>query len=314
MNSEIATSAQLLPQKNPQAKVLVAEDDPMFRKILQSWLQSWGHQVTLAEDGNQAWNILQHASTPDLLILDWVMPGIDGLELCRRIRAQQRDLYQYILIVTARDDRQSVVQGLEAGADDYLTKPFDKAEMRARLNVGTRILRLQEDLLRAQEELRFQATHDGMTGVWNHGTILELLHREGERAARSLAPTGVLMLDLDHFKKINDEHGHLAGDAVLKEVTRRIVETVRSYDMVGRYGGEEFLAVLPGCDEEHARQSAERIRLAVARAPVVFGNSEIVVTVSAGATATFSLDKDTIANADAALYRAKNAGRNRVSV
>lgn len=314
MNSGSAISAtEPLPAMRAGDRVLVAEDDPMFRKILQSWLQSWGHSVTVTEDGNQAWNVLQQEDAPDLLILDWVMPCVDGLELCRRIRAQQHGPYHYILIVTARDDRDSVIQGLEAGADDYLTKPFDKGELRARLNVGTRILRLQEDLLRAQDELRFQATHDGMTGVWNHSTILELLHREGERAARSLAPTGILMLDVDHFKKINDEHGHVAGDTVLKEVSHRIVQTVRSYDSVGRYGGEEFLVVLPECDQEHAQQSAERIRSAIARAPVIFGSSKIPVTVSIGATAAPGLGKDAIANADEALYRAKHAGRNRVS-
>jgi diguanylate cyclase (GGDEF)-like protein len=292
--------------------VLVAEDDPMFRKILQNWLQSWDYKVIVATDGTEAWSILQQERPPDLLILDWVMPGIDGMELCRRIRERQSPSYQYILVVTANDARQDVVRGLEAGADDYLTKPFDKGELRARLRVGTRILTLQEDLIRAREDLRFQATHDVLTGIWNRRAILDLLHCEIERAARFRASTGVLMLDLDQFKKINDTYGHLTGDAVLKETAQRITQVVRSYDFVGRYGGEEFLVLLPGCDKEQAEQSGERIRLAVTATPLIVGESGISVTISIGATATLGgPETEVLAIADAALYQAKSAGRNR---
>jgi len=220
--------------------------------------------------------------------------------------------YQYILIVTANDTRQDVVRGLEAGADDYLTKPFDKGELRARLRVGTRILTLQEDLIRAREDLRFQATHDVLTGIWNRRAVLDLLHREIERAARFHASTGVLMLDLDQFKKINDTYGHLTGDAVLKETAQRITQVVRSYDFIGRYGGEEFLVLLPGCDKEQAEQSGERIRLAVTATPVFAAGSEISITISVGATATTGgPETEVLAIADAALYQAKSAGRNR---
>lgn len=168
--SETATSSA--PQQgHASIEVLIAEDDPMFRKILQSRLESWGYHVTVAEDGTQAWSILQKSHPPELLIIDWVMPGIDGMELCRRIRSRQGASYQYILVVTAKDDRQDIVRGLEAGADDYLTKPFDKGELRARLRVGTRILTLQEDLINAREDLRFQATHDVLTGIWNRRAL-----------------------------------------------------------------------------------------------------------------------------------------------
>jgi two-component system, cell cycle response regulator len=305
------TSEQIVQSACPPRDVLVAEDDPMFRKILQNWLQSWDYKVIVATDGTEAWSILQQERPPDLLILDWVMPGIDGMELCRRIRERQSPSYQYILVVTANDARQDVVRGLEAGADDYLTKPFDKGELRARLRVGTRILTLQEDLIRAREDLRFQATHDVLTGIWNRRAILGLLHREIERAARFHASTGVLMLDLDQFKKINDTYGHLTGDAVLKETAQRITQVVRSYDFVGRYGGEEFLVLLPGCDKEQAEQSGERIRLAVTATPLIVGESGISVTISIGATATIGgPETEVLAIADAALYQAKSAGRN----
>ena len=312
MSSPQTTSEQIVQSACPPRDVLVAEDDPMFRKILQNWLQSWDYKVIVATDGTEAWSILQQERPPDLLILDWVMPGIDGMELCRRIRERQSPSYQYILVVTANDARQDVVRGLEAGADDYLTKPFDKGELRARLRVGTRILTLQEDLIRAREDLRFQATHDVLTGIWNRRAILDLLHREIERAARFRASTGVLMLDLDQFKKINDTYGHLTGDAVLKETAQRITQVVRSYDFVGRYGGEEFLVLLPGCDNEQAEQSGERIRLAVTATPVFAAGSEISVTISIGATATIGgPETEVLAKADAALYQAKSAGRNR---
>ena len=297
--------------------VLVAEDDPMFRKILKSWLENWGYRVIVAEDGTVAWNILQQERPPELLILDWVMPGIDGTELCRRIRERQTTPYQYILLVTAKDDREDVVAGLEAGADDYLTKPLDRSELRARLRVGRRILTLQKGLIQAREELRFQATHDVLTGTWNRGALLDLLQREIERASRSQSPTGFLMLDLDHFKKVNDTYGHVAGDVVLREVARRISQVVRSYDLVGRYGGEEFLVVLPGCDQNQALQNAERIRSVIAERPVLAAGAEIVVTASIGVTVTTVstvTEKEILAIADTALYEAKSAGRNCTAV
>ena len=295
-------------------RVLVAEDDAMFRRILQSWLETWGYRVTLTEDGAQAWKALQQEPPPQLLILDWMMPKTDGVELCRKVREQNRTPYQYILLATAKDGKQDLVKGLEAGADDYLTKPFDKSELRARLKACNRILTLQDSQIQAQEQLLFQATHDLLTGVWSRGAILETLRRELERAARSKTATGLLMLDIDHFKTINDTHGHLVGDGVLKQVTQRIVHAIRGYDSVGRYGGEEFLIVLPGCGRDQIDQGAERVRGAVDDGPLLVDGLTISVTVSIGAAvatgATIS-DLEILAAADAALYRAKRAGRNR---
>jgi diguanylate cyclase (GGDEF)-like protein len=295
-------------------RVLVAEDDAMFRRILQSWLENWGYRVTVAEDGAKAWDKLQQELRPQILILDWMMPEINGLELCRKVREQKQIPYQYILLATAKDAKQDLVRGLEAGADDYLTKPFDRSELRARLRACNRILTLQDDQMRAHEQMRFQATHDPLTGVWNRGAILETLRRELERSARSNAATGLLMLDIDHFKKINDTLGHLTGDAALREVTQRILKSVRSYDSVGRYGGEEFLIVLPGCGRDELDHGAERIRSAVDSGPMFLNGSTLSITVSLGAAVTTGgtiSDMQMIAAVDSALYRAKEIGRNR---
>ncbi|HXP10317.1 MAG TPA: diguanylate cyclase [Acidobacteriaceae bacterium] len=289
----------------------------MFRRILASWLTTWGYAVTMAQDGAEAWAILQQEIRPQILILDWMMPAINGLELCGKVRERNQIPYQYILLATAKDAKQDLVRGLEAGADDYLTKPFDRSELKARLRACNRILTLQDDQIRAHEQLRFQATHDALTGAFNRGEILEMLRRELERGARTRTTTGILMLDIDHFKLINDTYGHLTGDAVLREVTQRVSKAVRSYDSVGRYGGEEFVIVLPGCSREQVDQGAERVRAAVDNGPVWVNDARIAVTVSIGAAVTTNgaiSDKEILAAADAALYRAKRIGRNRTVV
>ena len=296
--------------------VLIAEDDPIFRRVLQSRLQNWGYQVITAENGARAWEILQQDNAPDLLILDWMMPGIDGLEVCRKIRERQRNPYQYILLVTGKDDKQDVVKGLEAGADDYLTKPFDSGELRARVEVGKRFMTLQYELIQARENLRYQATHDALTGIWSRTAILDVLGRELQRGVRSSSSTGILMIDLDYFKKINDTHGHLTGDAVLKETAHRINLSVRSYDFTGRYGGEEFLAVLSNCGPDDLRAVAERVRRAIADTPICLEFKSIAITVSIGGVATSkaTTDLELLSAADSALYEAKRNGRNRVEI
>ncbi len=298
------------------ATVLVAEDDPFFRKLLQSRLQSWGYQVAIAENGTQAWELLEQSNTPDLIILDWLMPGIDGIELCRRIRARQRerDRYQYILLVSGKDEKRDVVAGLEAGADDYVTKPFDMGELEARLRTGKRILSLQHELIQAREILRYQATHDDLTGLLSRAATLHLLERELQRGRRSRTPTGLLMIDIDRFKSVNDTYGHLNGDTVLKEVAYRISHTMRSYDFVGRYGGEEFVAVLSKCSPDDLRNIAERALSAVSESPVKTEGGDLIVTVSIGGAVTPNniSDLELLSVADSSLYEAKRTGRNRV--
>lgn len=301
-----------------QDTVLIAEDDPIFRRVLESWLQKWNYRVTALENGLDAWSVLQQKGAPQMVILDWMMPGLDGIELCRRIRSHEAGPYKYVLLLTAKGIKEDVVAGLEAGADDYLTKPFDVNELRARVRAGKRILELQDALLRVQTELQFQSAHDHLTGLWNRGAITGLLQRETQRSARIGQPLGIMMVDLDHFKPINDSYGHQTGDAVLREVARRMVASVRNYDYVGRYGGEEFLIVLAECTASDLVITAERMRACVSGKPVETDSGPIAVTVSIGLMAGqptgagLLTGEDLLRAADTALYRAKTNGRNRV--
>jgi len=299
-------------------KVLIAEDDPVARHVLRNWLQKWDYEVVAVENGLDAWQVLQQETAPKLAILDWMMPQMDGLELCHKLRGLERGAYYYVILLTAKGGKQDVVTGLDAGADDYLTKPFNLDELRARVRAGQRILDLQSALINSRLALQFQAAHDPLTGLWNRGAIMDVLARETERHRRSGQPLGVVMADLDYFKDINDSRGHLAGDIVLKEAGRRLVAAVRSYDAVGRYGGEEFLAILPGCGTEDLLLSGERLRHCIAGQSFNVGDAHICVTLSVGLISARlnehpSLDYDQLVRlADAALYRAKDAGRNRV--
>lgn len=295
---------------------MIAENNPIYRSVLQASLEARGYKVVAVDNGHQAWELLERDVAPDLLIHDCTMPGVDGIELCRRIRAQQGDRYQYILLISGKDEKREVVQGLDAGADDYLTKPFDIGELHARVRAGDRILLLQRNLMQALEALRYQATHDDLIGLWVRGTAMHLLKRELERGPRSRTPTGVLLIDLDHFKKINDTYGHLTGDTVLKEVASRIGHAVRSCDFVGRYGGEEFLVVLSNCTTEQLRIVAERVQQAVAERPIATEGAGVQATASiGGAVAQQNYDEwAPLAIADSTLYEAKRSGRNRVIV
>jgi two-component system, cell cycle response regulator len=307
-----------IEKKSAGDSVLIAEDDPLFRRVIARWFERWDYRVTVVENGLDAWDVLQKEDAPQLAILDWMMPGIDGLELCRKIRSRKQGPYRYVLLLTARDDKQDVVAGLEAGADDYLTKPFEVDELRARVRAGKRILDLQAALLHARDELQSVAAHDSLTGLWNRGAILDLLLGEISRRRRSLDALGVIMADIDHFKKINDTHGHLVGDAVLREVTRRLAASLRQYDSVGRYGGEEFLLILPACSPANLLISAERLRHSIADQPVETSAGQIPVTLSLGLDSVEQGEKETpdcetlLRRADEALYAAKNRGRNRV--
>lgn len=314
---QLALVAERIRDAEHPIKVLAAEDNPVFQSMLSSMLTKWGYQPVIAHDGNEAWRALEAPDGPRLAILDWMMPGLNGVDICRGVRAAGREPYVYILLLTARTDAQDLIEGMDAGADDYVTKPFQAHELRVRLRAGRRILELQEELLAAREALRLQATHDGLTGLLNRCAILETLHRDLARAEREGQPLSLLMLDLDRFKKINDTYGHQAGDEVLRGAAQRIKAAVRSYDAVGRYGGEEFLVVLPGSETNGACAQAERIRAAIAAPNIAAGSRQLQATCSIG-VASRLLPTPADANAllleaDAALYSAKDGGRDRVA-
>jgi two-component system cell cycle response regulator len=294
-------------------KILIAEDDPVSRTRLAHALVGLGHEVVAVADGRAASEELLRPEGPRLAILDWMMPGADGLEVCRAVRARAAH-YVYVILLSSRHGQEDVVTGLNAEADDFLSKPFDVSELAARLRSGERVLELQEDLLRAQDELRSQATHDHLTGLWNRAMILDQLVRELNRAERTKSRLAVALADLDDFKGINDTYGHAVGDDVLRHAGQRISSQLRKCDYVGRYGGEEFLLVLPGCDLNGAAEVAERVRLNLAAEPLRSGGVLLPVRVSLGIAASWPTVNPPllIKAADDALYRAKARGRNRV--
>jgi two-component system cell cycle response regulator len=299
-------------------KVLIADDDPISRLVVERSLRKWGYDVVAVSDGNAAHQALLADDTPRLAVLDWMMPGFTGPDLCHEVRQRVGRPYTYLLLVTSREGKEDVISGLTAGADDYLTKPVHPEELHARLRVGVRILELEDKLLAAQEVLQHKATHDSLTGLLNRAAIMDLLRRELARAPREKSCCGVLLADLDHFKAVNDTLGHAAGDEVLREAAQRLTAGVREYDAVGRYGGEEFLLVLPGCDATALRDRAEHILAAFRERHFEAAGESLRVTVSMGAASSADWPEaapdSLVRSADGSLYEAKRDGRDRAEV
>jgi len=297
-------------------KILIAEDDPAFRQLMEEILIKWGYEVEVARDGNEAYQILLSKNAPKLAILDWKMPGIEGVEICRRIRKDAGENYTYIILLTSQQRDEDLVIGMEAGADDYIIKPFKHQELKVRLRAGRRIIELQNELLAAREILYAKATHDSLTGLLNHEEILAILDKELARSERDAVCVSIIMVDLDHFKKVNDTYGHIAGDAVLRIASEKMLSMMRLYDSIGRYGGEEFLIVLPECCMECATAFAERLRSCIDLECMDTPEGMIPVTISLGVAENsrdVRQDRHSLVKAaDTALYRAKENGRNRV--
>jgi diguanylate cyclase (GGDEF)-like protein len=296
-------------------KVLIADDSATSRAMLRSALTRWGYDVVMAENGKEALDILAKDDPPPMAVLDWVMPELTGPEVCRRVRETLREPYTYILLLTSKNTKGETVEGLEAGADDYIVKPFDQHELQVRLRAGQRIIDLQLNLLQAREELRERASKDLLTMLPNRSAIAHTLENEISRCHRDHRTVGIILLDLDHFKKVNDTLGHFAGDAVLRETAVRLRSNMRPYDQVGRYGGEEFLVVLPNCDLEQAANQAERMRQRLHATTMLVDGSELQVSASFGVTISDGSERSPdvfVRVADEALYRAKANGRNRI--
>lgn len=299
-------------------KVLIADDDQSSRLLLKTILSAKGYEVIPVCDGDQAWEILKMPESPKLLILDWVMPGMDGLDLCRKIRAEFTDdsNYIYIILLTANDSSEDIVRGMNAGADDYIVKPCDREEFYVRMRAGQRIVELHTELVEARKALEYQAMHDPLTGIMNRRAIYRIIDSEMSRLKRNVRNSlGVAMMDVDFFKKINDNYGHKAGDEVLCKIVQRIRPILRPYDNIGRYGGEEFLIVIPGVKDLSDRSVFERMRKAISDKEIQTSAGSIKVTASFGVA--FSTEgcniESLIQSADKSLYRAKKSGRNRVT-
>lgn len=299
-------------------KILIAEDDLSFLRLMKKKLASWEFEVVVAENGDEALRILQAPDAPRLALLDWIMPGLEGVEVCRIVREKKQEPYTYIIMLTSQQRDSDVITGMEAGADDFITKPFKHNELRLRLRAGRRIIELQNELLAARDMFRTKASHDALTGLWNHGEIVEILNHELSRAKRENNCVAVIMADIDFFKKINDTHGHLAGDMVLRLTAEKMLSMMRDYDFIGRYGGEEFLVILPECTLDYASAFAERLRLSVSSESIDTPEGMIPISLSFGVAASNNdqlKDVYSLINAaDKALYRAKEKGRNRVEI
>jgi diguanylate cyclase (GGDEF)-like protein len=305
---------QIKHQNNRVAiQVLIAEDDKVTMEILKKNLRGWGYNIVTVDTGQQAWKILKTGDI-HMAVLDWIMPGMSGPELCQKVRQEKRDRYIYLILLTSKDNPKDIIQGLTAGADDYVTKPFNPHELKARLETGKRIILLESQLLESQNKLQEMATHDELTKLWNRRAIFQILDEEIIRSTRQHLPLGVIITDIDNFKRVNDTYGHQAGDVVLTEIASRLKKNVRKYDKVGRYGGDELFIILPNCNLVNLDFVGRRLQESINRKKIKTSQAEIHVTISLGGASSESAPdtpaEKLISESDKALLNAKKKGRN----
>jgi diguanylate cyclase (GGDEF)-like protein len=315
----------LIAQMARNTTVLVAEDSFLLRKLIIQILKKNGFSVIEAENGKKAWEHFQNQQNISLVILDWIMPEMDGLEVCRMIRNYNTERYVYIIFLSAVENKEEIAQCLESGADDYIIKPIHEKEFIARITVGLRILALEQLLQETNRRLQNLAITDELTGLLNRRALFAELKKDTSRFIREQKPFYIIMLDIDHFKKVNDNYGHQAGDKVLHELAKRLEKTLRPYDIIGRYGGEEFLIAVGNITKQNVIKLAERIRKSIADQPFfITKDQSIPVTASLGIGSLplpvhqvtdkefMKIIYDLIKRADKALYKAKQQGRNQV--
>jgi len=318
MSADPGVVTDLTPDRS--AAILLAEDDPVTRMLMTRFLKKAGYEVDAVADGTDALEHMTQRYYP-FLVTDWEMPEMDGVELCKAVRNLQLDGYVYALLLTARNAKEHIIAGLEAGADDYLVKPVHEPELIARLNTGRRILALEHSLRAANERNRILSVTDPLTGAFNRRYMMEQLPRELERCRRYGNPLSVIMCDVDHFKQVNDVKGHSAGDDVLQQFVARMQRSIRATsDWVARLGGEEFLIVLPETGFQGAMIVAEKIRAIMTSVPFVTREGDVVATSSFGVAATelhgpdLAMKSETLIRAaDQCLYTSKQSGRNRAT-
>lgn len=304
--------------------ILIVEDDPISGKLLKRMLESWGHEVLMAEDGDEAWNIVQSRKVK-FVIADWLMPGMDGVTLCRKIRSSEDAGYIYFILLTSKDKKEDIITGLDAGADDYVIKPFERGELKVRVRAGERILNLERELNEQNEKLNRLNTKleglirlDPLMNIGNRRYFYETIDKVHQHARRYAKGYGIIMCDIDNFKSFNDIYGHLGGDGILKMVADATRKSVRASDHIFRFGGEEIVIVLPEQDLESTTLVADKIRGNVEALDIQHkGSSRGVLTISCGAAAFDGSNPDlrweTVLDlADRALYQAKSLGRNQV--
>jgi len=306
-------------------RVLIADDDATSRILLKAMASKLGHECLIAADGSSAWELLSSGGI-DVLLTDWMMPGVDGPELCRRVRDELSDDYVYIVLITGLNQPEKVLEGMSAGADDYLIKPVDPFAVHTRLVAAERVTALHRQvadfraqLERANLELLGQSLTDALTGLGNRRRMEEDLGRTHARALRTGRPYSMVLFDIDHFKLYNDHYGHLAGDEALRRVARCLEKSARAGEGVYRYGGEEFLLLLPDCSHDNASLAAERIRQTVRDLAIPHDaqpTPPAVVTLSGGVSywtpGSHLMVPELLNQADEALFQAKSKGRNRV--
>lgn len=295
-------------------RILIADDDMTSRAVLAAVLRKIGYDPVEVEDGDDAFRLLIEDDAPSIAVLDWVMPRMDGLDVVKAVRELKGDLPPYIIMLTSRGEKSDVVLGLDGGANDYVSKPFDTGELRARIEVGRRMIEMHRALVQSKEALEYQASHDSLTGLLNRGATIDRLEEELDHGHARLGDLVVAVLDIDHFKNVNDTYGHQVGDDVLAELSRRLDRSCSGRGVVGRMGGEEFVAILRFPHPDEARPFLDQLRSSIGSSPMDTRSGPVSISVSVGACVAVEgqgLDR-VLGLADSALYRAKDLGRNRI--